>query len=105
MMSERAERKVEWKIETITPVTCSMMKKLQIEQGKHSLDGIQTDKFHIVGQIQHIDHIRSTVQFTIDDGTELIKITEAESIVNEAIGKGSTKYNLSSYISCTFELA
>lgn len=53
-----------------------MIKHLEINNGVF-LDGIKCDKFNLVGQIVFKEHVNSTIHFTIDDGTDLVKVTEA----------------------------
>lgn len=76
MTTDRADRRAEWKIESIIPVTCHIIKHLEINNGVF-LDGVKCDKFNLVGQIVFKEHVNSTIHFTIDDGTDLVKVTEA----------------------------
>lgn len=76
MTTDRADRRAERKIESIIPVTCLMLKNLKINNGVY-LDNIKCDKFTLVGQIMSSDKVNHTYHFYIDDGTEIIKVTEA----------------------------
>lgn len=76
MTTDRADWRVERKIESIIPVTCHMLKHIETSNGIF-LDGIKCDKFNLVGQIVATEQVNNTLHFTIDDGTDIIKVTEA----------------------------
>jgi hypothetical protein len=62
------------------------------------------DKIHIVGQLIKVEQIKHTYQFTIDDGTELIKINEAELTVNDLQRQGRNLTQINNYLSVIFEI-
>lgn len=83
LTSERQDRRVERKTETVTPLTNEMINRVQYINKEPFLDGVKMDKMHIVGQVIQVEHLKQTYQITIDDGTDLIKINEAELTIKE----------------------
>lgn len=103
MTTDRAERRVERKLESIIPVTCHMLKHIENNNGVF-LDGVKCDKFNLVGQIVSTEHVNNnTIHFTIDDGTETIKVTEAAQFMQPDENEGNTKFKDGDYVSIFFD--
>lgn len=81
-----------------------MINKIQYIQKEAILDGVKMDKLHVVGQVVEVVQIKQTYQFTLDDGTDLIKINEAELIIKEYLKQGRNVIQLGNYLSCIFEI-